>query len=55
MGRWISNPIALLSHECKTPHILMGTYDFDEDVEREKEYYKFQLSEGVVTEVWEIS
>ena len=36
------------------PHLPMGTFEFDGDGEREKDYHKVQFSEGVVTDVWEI-
>ena len=32
----------------------MGKSDFNGDGEREKDYSKFQFSEGVVTDVWDI-
>ena len=48
-------PGALSSCERETPHLLMGTPEFDGDGEREKDYCKVRFAEGVVTDLWEIS
>ena len=59
-GVWVwhwhlRTPGTLLIREHYTPHLLVGTSEFDRDSEREKECCKFQFAEGVVTDVWEIS
>ena len=48
-------PGALSSRGCETPHLLMGTSEFDGDGEHEKEYCKVWFSERMVTNVYEIS